>query len=73
MVLAMNREEAIRNLNVVFDEEKKQRAREAWFNGALWVLLKLPSQEAEAIADELLDIMPDKERKVRELIELNLI
>lgn len=69
----MNREEAIRNLNVVFDEEKKQRAREAWFNGALWVLLKLPSQEAEAIADELLDIMPDKERKVRELIELNLI
>jgi hypothetical protein len=66
--LILTREEALLQLNAAFDLEKKGRAREAWFHGVLWVLLKLSDDDAEKIKNELLIIRPDKKRQVDSLL-----
>jgi hypothetical protein len=52
--------EAFEQLNKVIKQERAERARDAWFHGALWVLLKLPAHEAEGMAAEIAKIQPDR-------------
>ena len=52
--------DAFEQLNKVIEQERAKRARDAWFHGALWVLLKLPAHEAERIAAEIAKIQPDR-------------
>jgi DNA-directed RNA polymerase subunit F len=62
VVLVRNKQtkEALEQLNKVLEQERAKRARDAWFHGALWVLLKLPAHEAERIAAEIAKIQPDR-------------
>ncbi len=52
--------DAFEQLNKVIEQERANRARDAWFHGTLWVLLKLPAHEAERIAAEIAKIQPDR-------------
>ena len=52
--------EAFEQLNKVIEQGRAERARDAWFHGALWVLLKLPAHEADGIAAEIVKIQPDR-------------
>jgi len=68
--ILITRKQALLQLNAAFDQEKKSRAKEAWFHGVLWALLKLPDDDAKKIREDLLAIMPEKKRKVDYLLNI---
>jgi len=67
-VRTKKRMEAFEQLNKVIEQERTERARDAWFHGALWVLLKLPAHEADEIAAEIAKIQPDRANTLTDLL-----
>lgn len=67
-VRSEKRRQLLISLDRLIDAERAERAGDAWFHGALWVLLKLPPDQANYIASELLKLHPHRGKHLKKLL-----
>jgi hypothetical protein len=68
-VRSKRRQELLYHMNMVIESERAERARDAWFHGALWAILRLPDDMARALADHLIERQPDRKAQIEELLK----
>jgi len=67
-VRSKRRQELLHHMNTVIEAERAERARDAWFHGVLWAILRLPDVTARALADALIEKQPDRKAQIEELL-----
>ena len=67
-VRSEKRRQLLSSLDRLLDEERAERAGSAWFHGVLWVLLKLPQDQSQYIAKELLKIQPHRAKNLHKFL-----
>ena len=68
-VRSKRRQELLHHMNTVIEAERAERARDAWFHGVLWAILRLPDDMARALADDLIEKRPDRKAQIEELLK----
>lgn len=62
------RQELLKHMNAVIEAERAERARDAWFHGVLWAILRLPDDMARTLADDLIKKQPDRKAQLGRLL-----
>lgn len=63
------RQELLHHMNTIIETERAERARDAWYHGVLWAILRLPDDVARALADDLIEQQPDRKAHIEELLK----